>query len=221
MMDDRGISIWAGGGKLLITRRGGPCSFIPRGGSQRLGPHEVNSVVRGLGMDLKWLLYQPQWTSPLHYLHHIQLPPLQVPWSPSQSQTPPTPNRRNLEYTPPPPLLLTYKKKEPRSVLASLKAARWFPPSTELHSSQAGAARPTALTFPVIGVAQVQRLALILKKKVAKKKELFSDSFSWLFVSSVRFQHGGVCICLCLVTNQFVTFYIPDFLSGQEAPVAP
>lgn len=37
----------------------------------------------------------------------------------------------------------------------------------------------------------------------------------------VVFQQGGVFVCLCVVTDQFVTFYTLDFLLGQEAPAVP
>lgn len=59
MMDDREMSIWAEG-KLLIMRRGGTCSFIPRGA--------LRASVRSLrdGQDL----CQPQPTSHLNFFYH-------------------------------------------------------------------------------------------------------------------------------------------------------
>lgn len=72
-MDDREISIWAGG-ETSNYQKGGTCSFIPRGGSQT-SAYELNSVVRGFGMYQKWHLCQPHCTSRLDcFLPHAICP---------------------------------------------------------------------------------------------------------------------------------------------------
>lgn len=77
MMDDREISIWAGG-KLLITRKEAHAPSS-QGELSEPWPHELNSVVRGFWMDQKWYLCQPQCTSHLtffFFVNYIELPSL-------------------------------------------------------------------------------------------------------------------------------------------------